>query len=168
MDFETQGEDACYQTLHQMLDNHMAAHDLHWLDLLVSGIYALSVICRRATQRGIAASRLLAAVREVLIEDLQVRYGTATLAVSIEPDLPALTWADLHEAESEWLGTALAHVLLDYVRDGAVMGDGLLRVVCALLVEIVDARAQQTQETPEDLQVIIDEVIMPGIARFLQ
>ena len=94
--------------------------------------------------------------------------GTATLMVPGGPDRQAFTRPALHEAESAVLGTALTRVLLDAVRDGTLMGDGLLRVACALLVEILDARAQQTEETPEALQAIIDDVILPGLAQFLR
>ena len=166
MDLQTPTEHACYHGLHHVVMNHVQTHRLYWQDVYAASVYALVHVCWHAHRAGMSVSSLASCTTDMLKEDLYTRQSQRPLRVPMA-DGRVSPRAVPQEARSHALGMALVQLLADSHAADRLTSGGVVHVLCAVLIDVLNAQAPQYTRSLAALAQIIDEAIIPAIPRYI-
>jgi len=160
MEFHTEREEALYNTLRQVLKNHMTTHRLSYHHTLAACIPVLGYILYVMLETWEEAPGLIARTMDELHQRVRTR------ALHAHPTLPAFQdYAPHPDGSTQYqeLGTALATLLttsgLEYDLSVVATWRAYLALVADVLVMPVQAHEQQPEELEAYIESLRDDLL---------
>ena len=165
-EFATSQEAATYTMLKQVLQNHVTLHQMSLLAAAMAGVGLLGDRCGACCGAGNVPSVMVSTTLDQLKRRVRAQQAAPGFApfVAESADDPAA-----HLGEHSWhLYDALRQLLHESSDAQRLDRRGGMRVVLGLMADILSMFLHQFDQTIEEVDAIIDEVVGPALESYLK